>query len=481
MADSKISNLSSASALTGTEEVPVVQSSTTVKTTAQDIANLASSANIGNSDLTVSASGTRKLILNNVNSTDKFSVRNSADTKDILTVQGDEVTTILHTEISSQSSGSSPLLVKNSSATNIVEVLDSSGHGALRVKNSSGQNVFDLASGLKVFDMPRSGEYDFRLGGDLSTDKIVFQNDSANVLLTINGIGQVIPNGVGSISTNTILGEAGSSITTGGFNSVLGHQALDSITTQSYNVAIGHQAMQTATTSQSVAVGHTALQKSSGTNNTAVGVNSMTNNTTGQGNTAVGHTSLNDNTTGIFNTAVGFESLSLVTTNGYNTAVGHSAGKSSTGQQNTFLGFSTGRNTTGNFCTFSGVNSGYENTSGQYNTFYGHDSGRGITTGSYNTVIGVISGLTSTTSNNIIISDGQANRGLTKDANDNIYFGDASALATTATDGFTYIRGGAGTPTGTPATSITGHVPLFADTTNNKLYIYSGGSWVALN
>lgn len=40
MADIKISQLSSASGLTGTEVVPVVQSGSTVKTTAQDIANL---------------------------------------------------------------------------------------------------------------------------------------------------------------------------------------------------------------------------------------------------------------------------------------------------------------------------------------------------------------------------------------------------------------------------------------------------------
>lgn len=42
MANIKISQLASAAALTGTEEVPVVQSNATVKTTVQDIANLAS-------------------------------------------------------------------------------------------------------------------------------------------------------------------------------------------------------------------------------------------------------------------------------------------------------------------------------------------------------------------------------------------------------------------------------------------------------
>lgn len=50
------------------------------------------------------------------------------------------------------------------------------------------------------------------------------------------------------------------------------------------------------------------------------------------------------------------------------------------------------------------------------------------------------------------------------------------ALATNATSGFTYIPGGAGTPTGTPDT-FTGAVPLYVDTTNHKLYFYSGGAW----
>jgi len=56
----------------------------------------------------------------------------------------------------------------------------------------------------------------------------------------------------------------------------------------------------------------------------------------------------------------------------------------------------------------------------------------------------------------------------------------AAAVATTATDGFLYIPGCAGTPTGTP-TAKTGRVPLVVDTTNNKLYFYSGGAWVAAN
>ena len=65
------------------------------------------------------------------------------------------------------------------------------------------------------------------------------------------------------------------------------------------------------------------------------------------------------------------------------------------------------------------------------------------------------------------------------DGTGNVIIGSA-AVATTATNGFLYVTGCAGTPTGTP-TSKTGRVPIVVDTTNNKLYFYSGGSWVAAN
>jgi hypothetical protein len=54
--------------------------------------------------------------------------------------------------------------------------------------------------------------------------------------------------------------------------------------------------------------------------------------------------------------------------------------------------------------------------------------------------------------------------------------GAQAALATTATDGFLYVPTCAGTPTGAP-TAITGMAPIVVNTTNNKLYFYSGGAW----
>jgi len=60
----------------------------------------------------------------------------------------------------------------------------------------------------------------------------------------------------------------------------------------------------------------------------------------------------------------------------------------------------------------------------------------------------------------------------------NIYAnGVGSALATGATGGFFEIPTCAGTPTGVPASSLTGNAPLQFDTTNNLLYVYDAG-WV---
>jgi hypothetical protein len=51
-----------------------------------------------------------------------------------------------------------------------------------------------------------------------------------------------------------------------------------------------------------------------------------------------------------------------------------------------------------------------------------------------------------------------------------------NSIATNASSGFLYVPTCAGTPTGAPE-SYTGRAPIVIDTTNNKLYFYSGGAW----
>lgn len=59
------------------------------------------------------------------------------------------------------------------------------------------------------------------------------------------------------------------------------------------------------------------------------------------------------------------------------------------------------------------------------------------------------------------------------DANGNAKIGD-SALSTSATNGFMYIRSMAGAPSGVPS-AFTGLVPMTYDTSNDDLYVYNGG------
>lgn len=57
-----------------------------------------------------------------------------------------------------------------------------------------------------------------------------------------------------------------------------------------------------------------------------------------------------------------------------------------------------------------------------------------------------------------------------------------TGLTTTSTDGDLYINSCAGTPTTAPTTRNGGNsIALRADRTNNKVYAYMGGAWVALN
>lgn len=53
----------------------------------------------------------------------------------------------------------------------------------------------------------------------------------------------------------------------------------------------------------------------------------------------------------------------------------------------------------------------------------------------------------------------------------------AGLIATNATSGFLYAPTCAGTPTGTPANTPDGCAPVVIDSTNHRLYFFSGGAW----
>lgn len=91
--------------------------------------------------------------------------------------------------------------------------------------------------------------------------------------------------------------------------------------------------------------------------------------------------------------------------------------------------------------------------------------------------LALVSGNTATTATMRFMVGGEtttAKLWLEIDTLGNFVIGNA-ALATTATDGFPFIPSCAGVPTGVPAGSYTGRIPLVYDTTNDRLYAYNGG------
>ena len=203
-------------------------------------------------------------------------------------------------------------------------------------------------------------------------------------------------------SDNTFVGNAtGYSTTTGSNNLASGSAALYANTTGSYNTAVGRTALFSNTTaSYNTAVGYqAAYSNTTGVQHVAMGRQALYSNTTGMQNTAIGQRALYDNTTGQSNTALGYSALENNTTADKNTAVGYQAGYNTTTPDNN---------------SFFGQWSGYNNTTGAGNTYIGQGAGYSMTTGSENTIIGAYNGNQGgldirTSSNNIVLSDGDGN------------------------------------------------------------------------
>jgi len=243
-------------------------------------------------------------------------------------------------------------------------------------------------------------------------------------------------------SYNTAVGfAAGYAVTTAQQNNALGYEALRYTTTGSYNNAFGVQALRFNTTGGSnTAMGQEALySNTTASNNTAVGYQSLYANTTGANNTAMGHSSGSANTTGFNNAMFGVNALSANTTGAQNVAVGRDALKlNTTASGNTAVGYQAGYSSAGSGTTancFIGPYAGYSNTTGKGNTYIGGynssttaAAGYYMTTGSSNTIIGGYNGNQGgldirTSSNNIVLSDGDGNPRLHIDSSGSVLLG----------------------------------------------------------
>jgi len=303
-----------------------------------------------------------------------------------------------------------------------------------------------------------------------------------------NGLGWNTLVSVTSGSANDAFGQqALNKTTTGSYNDAFGYQTLYNNTTGSSNVAFGALALNANTTaSNNTAVGYQAgYSNTTGTNitllgyqsgyyltgsyNTGVGVYVFNGSggTTGSYNAAFGQAAGNSltsgsnntflgsggsgvygagqsTTTGSNNVAVGTGALPSNTTASNNTAVGYQAGYSNTtGIQNVFIGRLTGyAGTTASYSTYVGDQAGYSITTGQYNTFVGpagqvaYGSGGVITTGSKNSIFGAYNGNQGgldirTSSNYIVLSDGDGNPRGFYDGSGNFWSGTTTLSSST--------------------------------------------------
>lgn len=207
--------------------------------------------------------------------------------------------------------------------------------------------------------------------------------DSDEIIFTINGIETFKMDSTTlsfmNTNNNTSVGNfAGSSLTSGGFNSfygrdagqktsggnhnsAFGYRAFRENTFGFSNVAIGRSALQNNTGgSSNTAVGSQAGEQNQGSSNTIVGSQALTANTFGGLNTVVGALSMINTTFGKENATLGYLSISSLVEGDYNVGIGafsladlddsdgnvalgyNAGGELMNGNRNLFLGYNAG-------------------------------------------------------------------------------------------------------------------------------------------
>jgi len=320
--------------------------------------------------------------------------------------------------------------------------------------------------------------------GATTPDTGAFTTLSASSTLTATGAGSIqgltVGRGAGAVATNTAVGASALAAntsgdtntasgfqalttntsglsntatgvqalrfnTSGGANAAFGRGSLANNTTGGNNVACGQEALNSNTTaSNGTAVGYRALYvNTTGNAVNSFGANSLEANTTGSYNAAFGNATLQSNSTGSYNTAIGVLALLSNTTADNNTAVGYQAGyTNTTGVSNTFIGIQAGY--TSNATASNGFNvaigrqAGYNLTTASSNTFVGSNAGQLVTSGAKNTILGGYDGNQGgldirTSSNYIVLSDGDGNPRGVFDASGNYLLGTATSTPASIT------------------------------------------------
>jgi hypothetical protein len=320
--------------------------------------------------------------------------------------------------------------------------------GTIKLDGNYPVGTNNVALGDTALDSLTSGQRNVAVGTDALTAVTSGQRNTAVGYIALTNatgsynaaFGEQALQGTTTGQYNTAIGTAvAANNTTGSNNTAVGASALLNNTTASNNTAVGYQAgYSNVAAGAQVFVGYRAgyAATTGGGSSTFVGYEAGLSNTTGSSNTALGRGSFLDNTTGSSNVGLGFDALANNTTASSNTAVGYQAGYTNqTGASNTFVGYQAGyTNAGGGTGAGSGSNScfgnvsGYGLTTGVFNTFVGQSSGYYVTTGQKNTILGGYNGNQGgldirTSSNNIVLSDGDGNPRLHVDGNGKTFVG----------------------------------------------------------
>lgn len=370
------------------------------------------------------------------------------------------------------------LTLSDSTPTDFFEIRGSQTlHNLGLGRNSSfleGTGTNNIAIGERALALNVSGIENVALGnlsltilgsgyGNTAVGYATGTNISSGFSCTL--IGHNAGNFITAGAYNTYVGESAGYETTIGFsNTGVGVNALYGNTTGQYNVGIGSNAnLSNSIGNGNVAIGIDCLHLNTADYNNAVGLDTMFNNTTGTLNCAFGDQALQLNISGSTNMAFGHSTLQANTIGSDSIAIGSQSLTNSVANTNIGIGTLAGSIGGNNF-----------NLSGIQNIWIGYRAGPNVDRLTpVNNSIGIGHQAHNTKSNEVQL-------GNTSHTETQLYgsvvAGTRAALLTTAVDGFLYIPTCAGTPTGV-ATAKTGMAPLVVDSTNNKLYFYSSGSW----
>ena len=274
--------------------------------------------------------------------------------------------------------------------------------------------AYDIATIADTVSKADGGTFEANVTFADGADLITASKGTDNVRLGENAGDSIASGG----DENVVIGkDAGTAITTGDRNTAVGHQAGDAVTTGGRHTLMGYGSGSALIDSdRNVAYGYGSLQSDTkGSKSTAVGYSALNtqnfSSATDSHNTAVGYTAGESITTGSNNTLVGSLAGDAMTTCASNTAVGQDAlGANQTSNSNTAVGKGAGASTTQAAGTYVGTQAG-ENTNSVSNTFIGCSAGELVTSGQKNTILGRYNGNENsldirTSSNNIVLSDG---------------------------------------------------------------------------